>query len=270
MLYELHQEDLSKIETLLIGERVNLEIKAIAAKNNPGWIFVDDHNNPKTALVYSHGQKGFYFVGQPNNCTFETALLQTMIDLQPRLAGLNVDYFEYSGTSLDWENYLERLFANKNYNQFTQHVYLMPEIQMPARQEGRGDKVVKVTGKFLDSPTINSLFVKNILKNWWDSTDKFLEKGSGYAVVCEGKTVSICCTCFVAGDKDWALGVYTHPEYQKRGYAKEAAIAVLEESRKNGVRFYWDCMESNTPSRKLAVSLGFTLAFTYQVYNYEL
>ena len=150
MLYELHQEDLNKIETLLTGDRVNLEIKAIAAKNNPGWIFVDDYNNPKTALVYSHGQKGFYFVGQPNNSTFKTALLQTMVELRPRLTGLNVDYFEYSGTSLDWENHMERLFANKDNKQFTQHVYLMPEIQMPALQEGRGDKVVKITKELLE------------------------------------------------------------------------------------------------------------------------
>ena len=248
-LYELHQEDLNKIETLLTGDRVNLEIKAIAAKNNPGWIFVDDCNNPKTALVYSHGQKGFYFVGQPDNHAFETALLQTMGDLKPRLAGLNVDYFEYSGTSLDWENHLERLFANKDNKQFTQHVYLMPEIQMPAWQGGRRDKVVKITGEFLDNPTIDTLFVENILKNWWDSTDKFLKKGSGYTVVCEGKAVSVCCTCFAAADKDWALGVYTHPEYQKRGYAKEAAMAVLGECRQNGVKLYWDCMEANTPSR---------------------
>ncbi len=59
-LYELHQEDLNKIETLLTGDRVNLEIKAIAGKNNPGWIFVDDCNNPKTLKQpFSPGQQDF-------------------------------------------------------------------------------------------------------------------------------------------------------------------------------------------------------------------
>lgn len=105
--------------------------------------------------------------------------------------------------------------------------------------------------------------------DWWDSLDQFFKFGGGYGVICAGKAVALCYTSFVAGEKDWELGVNTHEDYRMQGYARDAALTLLASCRQRGIRPYWDCMEKNTPSRRLALCLGFSLAFTYNVYYFR-
>lgn len=59
MLNELNRDEFYKIELLLRGDRVNIEIKAIAAGNNPGWVFVDDHNSPTPPWSFPAARKVF-------------------------------------------------------------------------------------------------------------------------------------------------------------------------------------------------------------------
>ncbi len=272
MLYQLHKDELQLIQPLLSGERVNLEVKAIAAGNSPGWALVDEKDKPQTALVFSRGQGGFYFVGRENNQHFEVALPQTIANLQPRLAGLNIDYFEYSGTSPQWDQSLKRLFADRDYGRDTQHVYLFPGLsqhRLPAPRQGLDHQVVEITGALLNNPGIDTTYIENNLLDWWDSLDKFFEHGYGYSVACAGKAVALCYTSFVAGEKDWELGVNTQEEYRIRRYAGDAALALLRHCQQRGIKPYWDCTAENSPSRRLALSLGFSLAFTYEIYYFN-
>ncbi len=70
MIFELNQLLFSKASHLLNGELINLEIKAVVEGYNPGWVFVDNTENPETAMVWSKGIKGFYFIGDANNSDF--------------------------------------------------------------------------------------------------------------------------------------------------------------------------------------------------------
>lgn len=70
MIFELNQLLFSKESHLLNGELINLEIKAVVEGYNPGWVFVDNIENPETAMVWSKGIKGFYFIGDANNSDF--------------------------------------------------------------------------------------------------------------------------------------------------------------------------------------------------------
>ncbi len=38
MIYELETSEFNKIEHMLIGNRINLEIKAVVQRFNPGWV----------------------------------------------------------------------------------------------------------------------------------------------------------------------------------------------------------------------------------------
>jgi hypothetical protein len=221
MLYELQRKGFYVIESLLSGGRVNLEVKAIAAGYNPGWVFVDDKNSPQTALVFSRGQGGFYFVGRENNRKFESALLETITSLKPRLTGLGINCFEYSGTSPEWDQTLEQLFAHRDYGRDTQHVYLFPDLnqrRLPALRQGQDHQVVEINRALLNNPGLNTAFIEENLLDWWDSLDQFFKFGGGYGVICAGKAVALCYTSFVAGEKDWELGVNTHEDYRMQGY----------------------------------------------------
>ena len=67
MIFELEQKQFNKISHLLSGNYINLEIKAVVDGYNPGWVFVDNKEDPKTAMVWSRGIECFYFVGDASN-----------------------------------------------------------------------------------------------------------------------------------------------------------------------------------------------------------
>ena len=77
MLQELQTAEFNRAWPILDGHRVNMEIKAIVTGNSPGWVFVDQKDKPQTALVFSHGQDGFYFVGREDNPVFIEAIFPT-------------------------------------------------------------------------------------------------------------------------------------------------------------------------------------------------
>ncbi len=273
MLIELQRSEFLKILPLLTGCQVNIEVKAIASGNNPGWIFVDNHNNPQTALVFSHGQGGFYFTGRVYNSAFEKALPQTIDKLQDPLARIGINYFEYSGTSTDWEVSLEKLFANKNYGQEIQRVYLLKKgetASKPFLKKPTACRVEEVTQTLLGDPQVNTSYIEKNILDWWDTLDEFCRLGKGYCVVCEGKAVSICLTSFVALDNEWGIGIYTHESYRERGLAGSTAVKLLEICGREGATAYWDCNDTNIPSRRLAESLGFCLLYKYWIYDFKL
>lgn len=269
MLQELHREEFGLANPLLRGERVNLEIKGIAAGNNPGWIFVDDRHNPQTALVFSHGQKGFYFVGKEYNSSFLSKVRNTIVDLRPRLAVLGVEDFEYSGTSAEWDRVLRETFTTTGTIE-TQHVYLRSNLKdSPLPLVGSESPVEEITAELMNRADLDTGFAKRIILEWWESLADFYAQGAGYCVIRDGRIVSLCYTSFVAPG-EWELGVDTHKDYRQRGLARLTAAAMLHRCQEQGVSPYWDCMETNTPSRKLAEGLGLTLAFTYPVFWFPL
>lgn len=272
VLQKLRPEEYAKIQHLLSGDQVNIEIRAIAAGNSPGWVFVDNYTQPQTALIFSSSQCGFYFLGQENNPLFIQELYSTLETLVPKMADLGLEYFEYSGTSLEWESRLEDLFAHKDYSKSDQHVYIYPNLatgDIPNPQEGPGYTVEEITRELLSNKDIDTTYVEKNILDWWDSRDMFFQLGAGYCVVCDNKTVATCFTSFAAG-KHWGLGVYTHPDYRQRGFAKETGIMMTRRCQAKQIQPYWDCMESNTPSWRLAKSLGFSLGYVYQVYDFKL
>lgn len=272
MLAELKIQEFERIRPLLAGERVNMEIKGVAAGNNPGWVFVDNPNKPQTALVFAHGQKGFYFLGRENQPQFAAEVPRTIADLRPRLAVLGIDEFEYSGTSLLWDETLAKLFADNEPQEFRQHVYTFPDLQKAPLPESGEDSVLveELTPELLARTDLDKAAAETVLLEWWESLEKFFSVGSGYCVVWAGQIVSLCYTSYVAGPTEWELGVDTLGDFRQRGYGKLATLAMLRKCREKGVIPYWDCMETNTPSRRLATGVGFSLAFTYQVYWFPL
>lgn len=53
-MYELAQVDFYKARPLLEGHFLHPEMVSVIEGNNPGWIFVDQMAQPRTALVWSN------------------------------------------------------------------------------------------------------------------------------------------------------------------------------------------------------------------------
>ncbi|WP_138754100.1 hypothetical protein [Paenibacillus sinopodophylli] len=69
-MYELSRDLFYKAKSLLENGHSHPEIVSIIENNNPGWIFTDQLNSPKSALVWSKGMEGFYLIGDHHNEAF--------------------------------------------------------------------------------------------------------------------------------------------------------------------------------------------------------
>lgn len=271
MIYELKSSEFHRIDSMLVGRFINLEIKAVVYNNNPGWIFVDDVENPKTAMVWSKGIQGFYFIGQEDNQAF-TDYINKYIDeeISTRAKNIGLNYFEFSGTSHRWDETIEKVFGMRHLQKSKQFAYKHKKLdtytlESIGVQKGLGVRQVDLG--LLQSAIGNLDFVESIILEWWDSIDEFCKKGTGYCVVHNNSIVSSCVSSFV-GNKAMESHIVTKEEHRKKGYAKLAVNAFLVYCQKHNIEPYWDCMETNKGSRALAEGFGYSKDFEYSLYSF--
>ncbi|MBY9078054.1 hypothetical protein KIH86_06035 [Paenibacillus sp. HN-1] len=121
-MLELAPEDYYKVKPLLEGGHPYPEIISIIEHTNPGWIYIDQAPEPRSALVWSKGMQGFYLIGDHSNHTFISSLdkfISTDIELKMREQSLH--HFEVSGHHNDWD--YEALFPSRKLYPFEQLVF---------------------------------------------------------------------------------------------------------------------------------------------------
>jgi GNAT superfamily N-acetyltransferase len=82
------------------------------------------------------------------------------------------------------------------------------------------------------------------------------EKAPAAAALAEGRPVSFC----VASDQTeglWDISIDTLERYKRQGYAARCVSYMIDEMRRRGKEPVWAAEETNPPSMRLAVKLGF-------------
>jgi len=271
MIYELNPSQFKSITHLLSGERINLEIKAVVEGYNPGWVFVDNVMEPSTAMVWSKGIKGFYFLGDVNSVEFNNSL-KTYIKyiIAPRAHKQEINSFEFSGTSLEWEAKLEQIFKDQNLSVSSQYVYKRPSQLELGDIAGVPDafEVVKVDKSLFEQAELDLKLVKDNIKDWWGDVRKFNEHGTGYCILHEKQAVCTCVTSSYDGQQTQSH-IVTMDSFRKRGLATVAVAEFVKEANSDSLGLYWDCMEKNTGSRALAEKLGYEKAYEYKLFEFD-
>jgi len=249
------------------------EALAIIEGNNPGWVFVDDLNGPRAALVWAQGIKGFYAVGDANSTAFLQELdIYTDQVLEPRLHDLGVAWFEISGDE-NWNPVIENVFEKWNLESSQQWVYTLKPTKHKSVTQLKtiGDcKLLRVDQHLLvDLSVGNKAFLFSKLIQFWGSVDTFLNTGLGYVVVDGEEIASLCCSGFVAG-KIHVIDIETEASHRRKGYAEIVARAFVTECIEKHLQPHWDCMAENTASARLAEKLGFTQSHVYTLYSFPL
>jgi RimJ/RimL family protein N-acetyltransferase len=101
---------------------------------------------------------------------------------------------------------------------------------------------------------------------FWRSPEEFLAHGGGWCVIVEGEVASIAFTSFRL-DGQWEIGVETARRFQGRKYAFHAAAALIDQILATGQEPVWSCRKSNSPSFRLAQTLGFEPGFEGAYYE---
>ncbi|MCM3782180.1 hypothetical protein M3231_04295 [Neobacillus mesonae] len=78
-MFELTRCQFYKAISLLDNGHPYPEVLSILENNNPGWVFSDRADAPKTALVWSKGMQGFYLIGDETNEAFLSISLMNLL-----------------------------------------------------------------------------------------------------------------------------------------------------------------------------------------------
>jgi GNAT superfamily N-acetyltransferase len=107
---------------------------------------------------------------------------------------------------------------------------------------------------------LTNAWSRDVVGNFVDPAD-FVAGAFGFVVECDGVVASAagCYTCYAEGIE---VEVDTHPDHRRRGFARAASLALINEAIKRGIAVHWDAM--NDASASLARSLGYTSSVRYR------
>ena len=271
MISELSQTRFSLIPPLLPSPLLGVEVKAIAAGNNPGRVFVDSTENPRSALVFSPGIEGFYLLGDPRNAPFIDALNPFInATVAPLLRDHGLDWFEVSGCAKEWNATIETAFARRQPNLSTQFIYRLPDSSARhAAPVSRDPSVLSVDADLFSRPLDDLGFVRAKIDLFWSSLADFLAAGIGFCSIHQNRIASLCMSGFVA-DRTHVIDIETAEAFRRCGHGYRAGRAFIDECLARGLTPHWDCMQENAPSASMAENLGLIRVAEYSLYGFSI
>ncbi len=273
MIFELEKTSFTKIKKISYEGIQYPEVQSIIDLNNPGWIFVDNLNNPQTSLVWNKGIGGFYLLGNPENEIFINELsdyIDCVIAPRAKMQGLNS--FEVSATTEEWNQQIEKIFQKRNLFNWEQQTHIWNfSNALPICEEIDNIKYFEINTTLLnDENIVNMTFLYDKITSFWGDINSFFEKGGyGHCAVKDNKIASVCFTGFIAGDIH-CIDIETFIEFRCKGIGYSLACKLIKSLVDDCKKPYWDCTKSNISSMQLARKLGFCKTCEYVCYGFDL
>lgn len=93
----------------------------------------------------------------------------------------------------------------------------------------------------------------------WPDARTFLSHGGGWVAEVDGAPAALAFAAMTSGD-DVEIGIETLPAFRRRGLARVACGAFIEDLVATGRTPVWSCREDNVGSERLAGTLGFAVS----------
>ena len=272
MVIELLPKDFFRVVPLLAHPLLSAEARSVANGNSPGWIFVDDDQEPQVALVWSKGIEGFFVAGDPGQQAFVHALDHNVRQvITPRARALGWEWFEVSGCSPDWDAALARAFAGRPLEKETDLIYRLKKASVPPpRALPAGAALHQLDRAFFKAPPCKDIsFIQDKIRLFWAGLDSFLDSGIGFCATQDSALASVCLTGFVA-EEVHVIDIETLEPFRRSGLGYQVGRAFIAHCLKNGLQPHWGCMEENEASHTLAENLGLERVMEYLVFYFPL
>ena len=233
--------------------------QAVLSGMHPGKVWVDDSDHPRVGLLT--GPEGTYLAGDPD-------LPESFAELReifPYHANLLVD-------PLDWEPVLDQVWKSRAVRRHYRQHYVFRQAQAPAWRDQlpEGFRAVRVDADFLKRTHLENF---GQVEGWmedWHSPEYFFEHGSGVCMVCGETIASWSLMDGAVGDR-CEIGIMTDPKFRRRGLARLAVSALLEDCLARGYRqIGWHCLRSNAGSIATACRVGFVKERDYVAFSHWL
>jgi RimJ/RimL family protein N-acetyltransferase len=120
----------------------------------------------------------------------------------------------------------------------------------------------------LDASLFDQLMERNDLLKTYGSTENALNTILGYCLLYDGQNMCEALTGpAIHGIRE--IGINTHKEYHRRGYATLTAAALIQDCDRQGYQTFWNCNGGNIPSLALARRLGYQRERKYTLFYWE-
>ncbi len=166
------------------------------AGNNPGRLFVDNAHSPRSGLIWLDNMDGFCFFCDHNNSSFDKEIFNFIAHTILKEANLKgLKWFECFGNHPKWEESIAEIFADRDLQTCTQHLY---QLDNHANSECHRAvnldefELLKLTEGLLDYDIENLCFIEDNSNPFWRSLEDFYNKGIGFCVLHNNTAVSLC------------------------------------------------------------------------------
>jgi RimJ/RimL family protein N-acetyltransferase len=273
MFQELKPADYEVVRSLFQGFDYSLSIHAAIEGNNPGRIFVDDPEQPHTALALT--VEGTLLAGNFENPTtnedlsrlFEERIFTGEVFVEEDWSMTLAVYPEA------WEAKLIELIPTHRAFVLPHYHYLCREVRFDWRRHlPKGYSVHRIDQDLLGDPALaipEDIF--DLIQRRWGGLDRFVTKGAGFCVLHDNEVVSRCIADCAAGDRI-DLEAMTISAHRRRGLATVVSAATVEYCLSRGYTAVGcHCEQGNLASWQTAEKVGFerTREYTYYYYIFD-
>jgi RimJ/RimL family protein N-acetyltransferase len=263
-MIELQASEFTRTLPLLAGIKQAVLPYAICQGINPGRIFVDRPENPRTALIWT--PVGYYLLcGDPALAADISVISKVLTNtFVPASQAGGESSFILLTSHAAWKDRLPALLPGRE----VMEIYRRPFTFDSASFAARGDWRARIPPGFHLQPIDAALAEQMGILASWASLNDFLTHGVGFALL-QGDQVASTCTSVFASRTHLEIDVHTEEKYQRRGFAVLTACALIEACLQRGKAPNWECFWENEASTALAGKLGFSALPDYPVYYWE-
>ncbi len=255
MIYELQKSDFYKAEGLVKNSNHELSIKALISGTLQGEIFVDDLEEPLSALIITSECK--VVAGRANNKLFNIAIKEKL------------DFFDQvTCDDEEWEKRISEIHSNIALRKYVRRYYELDELKFVDYKRSLDSQY---TLEYVNVDNLNNLYFENSdkIKDWIKLADisTFKDYSLGAYIRLDNKIVSMSLVDCIVDDKI-EIGVKTENDYKKRGLGSIVAAAAVCSCISKGInKIGWHCVDTNIGSIKIAEKVGFKLIKKYSSFT---
>jgi len=237
-------------------------INAVIEGQQEGGVYVDQVEAPNAAFVYH--KFGFStLLGNDNQNNFEDDLRELFFTE----SSFPIKYFHWYDPPVRWKDIIDHSSLKQNYKDRTRTQFTFSEkhfndktydLSIPVKFKAR-----KIDQELLKQAEVFELGLDNC---FWSSSDQFLREAIGICGFWNGQLASICYSSTSAGNVA-EIDVATLEKMKGKNLATLISYFFIKECVSHNIQPNWDCFDSNIPSYKLALKLGFIANYKYQMFS---
>ena len=268
-MIELQLEEFEKVRGLFAEVEYSLNCMVVIAGINPGRIWVDSKEKPTSGFLVD-SIWSLFLAGNPNNDEFNASIGKILKDEIFPIAskkeeithGEWVFYFEHQ----DWFEKIEKTFGLKDPVPLKRYYYVMEKILIPdwRAKIPKGFIMREIDESFLKQENLENMEeIKKWINSQYENEEKFLEKGFGFCLVENDKTIAGWCLSDWGVKDKFEIGIQTAREYRRRGFAALCTTATVEYGQGKGYQIGWHCNQENEGSWRTAEKVGLVRKKSY-------